>query len=54
MIPRHLVLPEDAPQLENPCTQQQMEALDTDIQTVVDRIMAVSTLTRGPVNAFLI
>ncbi|XP_060589020.1 protein MIS12 homolog [Ruditapes philippinarum] len=40
-IPDHLVLPSDRPQVDNPCTEEEMIMLDDDIKHVLDRIVAV-------------
>ena len=41
-LPSNLVLPEDRPQVESPCSEEQMNDLDTRLKEVKDRIMAVS------------
>lgn len=40
-IPDHLVLPEDRQNVENPCTEADLDQLDQEIKHVTDRIIAV-------------
>lgn len=40
-IPNNIVLPEDRQQVENPCTEEEMNKLDDEVKHVIDRIIAV-------------
>ena len=41
-LPKNFTLPGDRAQVENPCTEEQMNDLDTRLQEVKDKIIAVS------------
>ena len=41
-LPKNFTLPGDRAQVENPCSEEQMNDLDTRLEEVKDRIIAVN------------
>ena len=41
-LPRNLILSEDRPQIENPCSEEKMRDIDRQLKEGKDKLMAVS------------
>ena len=54
-LPRNLILSEDRPQIDNPCSEEQMQAIDRQLKEGKDKLMAVSlTGLFGPKHEILV
>ena len=44
-LPRNLILSEDRPQIDNPCSEEKMRDIDRQLKEGKDKLMAVSFFT---------